>query len=158
MLQTKQDTFAKPIAKMSRGDLSGVGDMVKNLVASPVKLVGSVLGVKTDDTWLCTAVKRNVGLDVKERQAIRRLRRYAKQYHAKDLNEYQSTGCYLVDEIARKEPDLPKMYEIVKQELVVPVVDLVVNDDLELAFIKYKEETLKLFAKYLPGMELGEVA
>lgn len=139
--------------------VSNVGRELARIEQKVLAPIDAILGIKNPagGTWLCTATKRHVGMDPKERQAIRKLRRYAKQNHPEDLFLYQEKGCCLVEEIARRENDLPQFYEGIKACLVSPVVRLVTDGELELAFMKYKSETVRLFNQYMPDFEIGEV-
>ena len=165
--------FVKPMNQLAAGeeklvgeplDLAFSGDILGSLEAFGKAAVTSAPRAVYNsipllpDTWLCTEIKKHVGVTSHERSAIRKLRRYARKTDPGWLNSYQIQGPELVRGIAAREGDnLVEFYESLKTRLVDPVADLIDAGNMDAAFTAYKDETIRLCRIYAPEIRIEEM-
>ena len=118
------------------------------------------IGTITGDTWLCTQIGIHVGLSTKDNEDLKKLRYYCIKEHREWLKEYIDKGKELVLMVNATLGSTEKKelyYKDLLQTLVLPVLTAIRAGNLEDAYKIYKEESLKLFNDYTPGLITLEV-
>ena len=110
-------------------------------------------GKRSDGCYLTTAcmnAKGNLFCDnCNELKILREFRdSYVKQKYPEDVVEYYKIAPKIVEEI-RKLEDREEIFCKIYNELVVPCCELIINNQTEEAYIKYKSYSLLLYKQYL---------
>ncbi len=149
----------RPVEALSETYLGFKMDPTVGAILNPGSWVARSLGLGGGGggTWICTEIKRYVGMTHEERSTMRKLRRYTKQNCLGWLNAYNQKGPILIEAIKSKESNLRGFYEELKESFFKPCAELVKGGYLDKAFGFYKDETIKLFKKYAPGVKIEEV-
>jgi len=116
--------------------------------------VGAITGGLLD-TWLCTEVSRYIGMTVDDNADLQKLRRYCVKNHREWIREYLQKGKELVEKINATLPTTEErvtFYAALKEEMVLPVLKRIRDEDMEDAFDRYVDITKKLFDRYAPGL------
>ncbi len=129
-------------------EVSEVGSTIASIFEAPLKAVGG-------GTWLCTEIEKYIGLTDDDKAMLSKLRRYAVKHYKGWMRAYWDKGKALVDGINAVEDKHP-FYEKLKDEMVNPIINAVRSGGMEEAYQKYKDDTIALFEKYAPEIEICE--
>jgi hypothetical protein len=105
-------------------------------------------------TWLCTEVSNRIGFDEEDFTEMKKLRKYTLKNHRDFLGAYMLKGKALVQAINATEDPI-EFYTELKEAMIVPILDLIKEDEMEKAFEKYRDDTNALIKKYAPELKEG---
>lgn len=129
--------------------LPGVGTIVGGVIGGIVGGISSLF----EDSWICTACNRIVGMSKEEIDKMDTLRMYCTEKHKGWLDAYIIEAPMLVKEIAESEKDIKAFYNRIREVLIEPILK---EEDLEKCFEIYLSNVQDLFNRYMPEFEFKE--
>jgi hypothetical protein len=132
---------------------AAIGSVIPVVGTAGGAAIGSIVGLVGGSTWICTEIDKHIPLKPDELDALKQLRKYARENHKGWLDAYLNEGQGLVKEMNKKHG--AEFYAELKKTLVDSIAEKIADGDKEGAFNIYLDKTVSLMSEY--GIEFKEV-